>query len=56
MRAAPSQRLWALGTPFGWWGYDDVMTGVDHAIAERRADPVRLICYGWSYGQASSPW
>ena len=49
-------RLWALGTPFGWWGYDDVMTGVDHAIGERRADPVRLICYGWSYGQASSPW
>ena len=41
------------------WGitdYDDVMTGVDHAIAEGWADPDRLICYGWSYGGYMSFW
>ena len=45
-----------MGTPFGLWGYDDVMTGVDHAIAEGWADPDRLICYGWSYGGYMSFW
>ena len=41
------------------WGitdYDDVMTGVDHVIAEGWADPDRLICYGWSYGGYMSFW
>ena len=41
------------------WGiadYDDVMTGVDHAVAEGWADPDRLICYGWSYGGYLSAW
>jgi len=41
------------------WGvtdYDDVMTGVDWAIAEGLADPDRLICYGWSYGGYLSAW
>ena len=41
------------------WGitdYDDVMTGVDHAIAQGWADPDRLICYGWSYGGYMSFW
>ena len=41
------------------WGitdYDDVMTGVDHAIARGWADPDRLICYGWSYGGYLSAW
>ena len=41
------------------WGitdYDDVMTGVDHAIAMGWADPDRLICYGWSYGGYLSAW
>ena len=41
------------------WGitdYDDVMTGVDYAIAEGWADPDRLICYGWSYGGYMSFW
>ena len=35
------------------WGitdYDDVMTGVEHAVTMGWADPDRLICYGWSYG------
>ena len=41
------------------WGitdYDDVMTGVDHAVAIGWADPDRLICYGWSYGGYLSAW
>ena len=41
------------------WGitdYDDVMTGVDHAIEMGWADPDRLICYGWSYGGYLSAW
>ena len=41
------------------WGiadYDDVMTGVEHAVAEGLADPDRLICYGWSYGGYMSAW
>ena len=41
------------------WGitdYDDVMTGVEHAVATGWADPDRLICYGWSYGGYLSAW
>ena len=41
------------------WGitdYDDVMTGVDYAIAQGWADADRLICYGWSYGGYLSAW
>ena len=41
------------------WGitdYDDVMTGVDHAVAMGWADPDRLVCYGWSYGGYLSAW
>ena len=41
------------------WGitdYDDVMTGVDYAVAMGWADPERLICYGWSYGGYLSAW
>ncbi len=41
------------------WGitdYDDVMTGVEHAVAMGWADPDRLICYGWSYGGYLSAW
>ncbi len=41
------------------WGitdYDDVMTGVEHAVAMGWADADRLICYGWSYGGYLSAW
>ena len=41
------------------WGitdYDDVMTGVEHAVGMGWADPDRLICYGWSYGGYLSAW
>ena len=41
------------------WGiadYQDVMTGVDFAIAEGWADPERLIYAGWSYGGYLSAW
>ncbi len=38
---------------FADWGnldYQDVMAGVDHAIAAGYADPEKLIVGGWSYG------
>jgi dipeptidyl aminopeptidase/acylaminoacyl peptidase len=38
---------------FADWGnkdYEDVMAGVDHAIAKGNADPDRLGVGGWSYG------
>lgn len=38
---------------FAAWGqkdYEDVMAGVDHAIAQGYADPDRLGIGGWSYG------
>jgi len=43
-------------TNWGITDYDDVMTGVDFAIAQGWADPDRLICYGWSYGGYLSAW
>jgi dipeptidyl aminopeptidase/acylaminoacyl peptidase len=42
-----SHALWAdWGNP----DYDDVMAGVDHAIAQGWADPDKLGVGGWSYG------
>jgi dipeptidyl aminopeptidase/acylaminoacyl peptidase len=41
------------------WGitdYDDIMKGVDYAIAQGWADPNRLIAYGWSYGGYMTFW
>jgi len=41
------------------WGirdYDDIMTGVDHVIAEGLADPDRMVAYGWSYGGYMTFW
>jgi len=38
---------------FADWGnldYQDVMSGVDHAIAQGYADPNKLVVGGWSYG------
>jgi dipeptidyl aminopeptidase/acylaminoacyl peptidase len=42
-----------------YWGirdYDDIMTGVDHLIAEGWADPDRMVAYGWSYGGYMTFW
>ena len=36
--------------------YDDVMTGVDHLIAERQVDPDRLGLRGWSWGGILGSW
>jgi dipeptidyl aminopeptidase/acylaminoacyl peptidase len=37
-------------------GYDDIMTGVDHLIAEGIADPDRMGALGWSAGGHWSNW
>jgi dipeptidyl aminopeptidase/acylaminoacyl peptidase len=37
-------------------GFDDIMTGVDHLIAEGIADPDRLGALGWSAGGHWSNW
>lgn len=41
------------------WGggdYQDLMTGVDHVIAEGIADPNKLAVMGWSYGGYMTNW
>jgi dipeptidyl aminopeptidase/acylaminoacyl peptidase len=41
------------------WGggdYNDLMTGVDHVIAEGIADPNKLAVMGWSYGGYMTNW
>lgn len=45
-----NQNNWGIGD------YDDIMTGVDHVIAEGLADPERMIAYGWSYGGYMTFW
>ena len=37
-------------------GYDDIMTGVDHLIAQGIADPARMGALGWSAGGHWSNW
>jgi dipeptidyl aminopeptidase/acylaminoacyl peptidase len=37
-------------------GYDDIMTGVDHLIAQGIADPTRMGALGWSAGGHWSNW
>ena len=37
-------------------GYDDIMTGVDHLIAQGLADPDRMGALGWSAGGHWSNW
>ncbi len=37
-------------------GYDDIMTGVDHLIAEGIVDPDRMGVFGWSAGGHWSNW
>jgi dipeptidyl aminopeptidase/acylaminoacyl peptidase len=44
---------------YGDWGvgdYQDIMTGVDHAIELGVADPDRLGVMGWSYGGYMTSW
>ncbi len=44
---------------YGDWGggdYRDLMTGVDHVIAQGIADPERLGVMGWSYGGFMTSW
>ncbi|MBL8210111.1 MAG: S9 family peptidase [Bryobacterales bacterium] len=41
------------------WGggdYDDIMTGVDHVIAQGIADPEHMAVMGWSYGGYMTSW
>src|SRR5262249_4544413 len=43
----------------GDWGggdFDDLMSGVDHVIAQGIADPDRLGVMGWSYGGFMTTW
>ncbi len=48
--------LTALMGDVGGGEYDDVMTGVDHLIAERQVDPDRLGLRGWSWGGILGSW
>ncbi len=45
-----NQNTWGMGD------YDDIMTGVDHVIAQGMADPNRMVAYGWSYGGYMTFW
>jgi dipeptidyl aminopeptidase/acylaminoacyl peptidase len=45
-----NQNNWGLGD------YDDIMTGVDHLVAQNLADPDRMVAYGWSYGGYMTFW
>jgi dipeptidyl aminopeptidase/acylaminoacyl peptidase len=45
-----NQNNWGVGD------YDDIMTGVDHLVAEQIADPDRMVAYGWSYGGYMTFW
>jgi len=45
-----NQNNWGVGD------YDDIMTGVDHVIAQGWADSNRMVAYGWSYGGYMTFW
>jgi dipeptidyl aminopeptidase/acylaminoacyl peptidase len=48
--------LTALQGDVGGGEYDDVMSGVDHLIEKRIADPDRLGVRGWSWGGILGSW
>ncbi len=48
--------LTALMGDVGGGEYDDLMTGVDYLIDERRVDPERLALRGWSWGGILGSW
>jgi dipeptidyl aminopeptidase/acylaminoacyl peptidase len=48
--------LQGMNADTGGGDFHDIMTGVDHVIAEGIADPERLAVMGWSWGGISSGW
>jgi dipeptidyl aminopeptidase/acylaminoacyl peptidase len=47
---------YANGRDWGGRDFQDIMTGVDHIIAQGVADPDRLGVMGWSYGGFMTSW
>lgn len=46
----------ALFKNLGNEDYEDVMTGIDHLIKEKKVDPQKLALWGWGYGGYLTAW